>query len=132
MGLRHALRASIVGLCLPAVVSAQTRHPENLGLSSERLALIKPWYQAQADAGALTGAVVAIARNGKIAYLEAVGTQDRKKRVPMKTDAIFRITSMTKPITSVAVMMLLDEGKLDLLVPVYRYLPELKEHAGGP
>ena len=131
MGLRHALRASIVGLCLPAVVSAQTRDPENLGVSSERLALIKPWYQAQADAGALTGAVVAIARNGKIAYLEAVGTQDRKKRVQMKTDAIFWIASMTKPITSVAAMMLVDEGKLDLAVPVYRYLPDLKDMQVG-
>jgi len=79
----------------------------------------------------LTGAVVAIAHNGKIAYLEAVGTQDRKKRVPMKTDAIFWIASMTKPITSVAAMMLVDEGKLDLAVPVYRYLPELKDMQVG-
>jgi CubicO group peptidase (beta-lactamase class C family) len=131
VGLRHSLCAIIVGLCLPAGVSAQTRDPENLGFSSERLALIKPWYQAQADAGALTGAVVAIARNGKIAYLEAVGTQDRMKRVPMKTDAIFWIVSMTKPITSVAATMLVDEGKLDLAVPVYRYLPELEDMQVG-
>jgi CubicO group peptidase (beta-lactamase class C family) len=74
----------------------------------------------------LPGAVVAIARNGRIAYLEAVGTQDRNKTIPLKADAIFWIASMTKPVTSVAAMMLSDQGKLDLTAPVYRYLPELE------
>jgi CubicO group peptidase (beta-lactamase class C family) len=90
------------------------------------LAAITSWYQTQIDANALPGAVVAIARNGKLAYLEALGTQDQDKEIPLKSDAIFWIASMTKPITSVAAMILVDEGKLDLTAPVYQYLPELR------
>jgi hypothetical protein len=59
-------------------------------------------------------------------YLEAVGTQDWNKRIPLKADAIFWIASMTKPVTSVAAMMLAEQGRLDLAAPVYRYLPELE------
>ena len=101
----------------------QTSDPESLGFSAERLAYIRSWHQAQIDAGGLTGAVVAIARYGEIAYLEAVGTQDWEKRIPMTADAIFWIASMTKPVTSVAAMVLVEEGTLDLDSPVYRYLP---------
>src|SRR5437016_3008314 len=68
-----------------------------------------------------------IARNGKIAYAEAVGFQDREKKTAMKKDAIFRLASMTKPIVSVAAMMLVEEGKLDLIAPVAKYLPEFKD-----
>jgi len=68
-----------------------------------------------------------IARGGKIAYFEAIGFQDREKKTPMKKDAIFRLASMTKPIVSVAAMMLVEEGKLDLLAPVSKYLPEFKD-----
>src|SRR5437016_7378181 len=68
-----------------------------------------------------------IARNGKIAYAEAVGFQDREKKMAMKKDALFRLASMTKPIVSVAAMMLVEEGKLDLLAPVSKYLPEFKD-----
>ena len=70
--------------------------------------------------------MVLIARNGKIAYFEAFGFQNRETKEPMKTDAIFRIASMSKPITSVAAMMLVEEGKIQLLDPVSRYLPEFK------
>lgn len=103
----------------------QARNPEKLGFSSTRLAIITSWYQAQIDAGALPGAVVAIARNGKLAYLEALGTQDSDTKIRMKPDAIFWIASMTKPITSVAAMMLVEEGALNLTAPVSQYLPEL-------
>jgi CubicO group peptidase (beta-lactamase class C family) len=71
--------------------------------------------------------VLLIARGEKIAYLQAVGYQDREKKTPMKVDAIFRLASMTKPIVSVAAMMLVEEGKLDLLAPVAQYLPEFKD-----
>src|SRR5262249_42892450 len=71
----------------------------------------------------LPGAVVLIARNGKIAMFEAYGFRDKDARAPMKTDSIFRIASMTKPITSVAAMILLEEGKLTLADPVSRYIP---------
>jgi CubicO group peptidase (beta-lactamase class C family) len=101
--------------------------PRSVGFSGDRLALIAPWYQARVDAGDLVGAVVAIARQGRLALLEAVGFQDRARQVPLRPDAIFWIASMTKPITSVAAMNLTEGGELDLDAPVYRYLPELKD-----
>jgi CubicO group peptidase (beta-lactamase class C family) len=106
--------------------AAPVNDPEALGFSASRLARIAAWQQAEVDAGALSGAVAAIARNGKVAYLRAVGYRDNAKTIPLKPDAIFWIASMTKPVTSVAAMMLVEEGKLDLAAPVYRYLPELK------
>ena len=101
--------------------------PEVLGFSSSRLARIAAWQQAQVDAGAFSGAVAAIARNGRVAYLRAVGFRDRAKTIPLQPDAIFWIASMTKPVTSVAAMILVEEGKLDLAAPVHQYLPELKD-----
>lgn len=91
-----------------------------------------PWYQARFDAfkpaeGLVPGAVVAIAKDGQLAYLQAIGFQDRAKTVPMKPDAIFWIASMTKPVTSVAAMMLVEEGRLQLDAPMSLYLPELKD-----
>jgi CubicO group peptidase (beta-lactamase class C family) len=75
--------------------------------------------------GPCPGAVVAIAKDGKLAFLQAIGFQDRSKTIPMKTNSIFWIASMSKPVTSVAAMILVDEGKLDLDAPVAKYLPEL-------
>src|SRR6201746_2538540 len=115
--------------------------PEALGFSSSRLARIAAWQQSQVDAGAFSGAVAAIARDGKVAYLRAGGFRDRAKTIPLQPDAIFWIASMTKPVTSVAAMMLVEEGRLDLAAPVHQYLPELKDMmvgvettdpAGGP
>jgi CubicO group peptidase (beta-lactamase class C family) len=105
--------------------------PESLGFSAARLQRIGSWYRARVDAGGLPGAVVVIARNGRLAYLEAVGFQDNARTIPMKPDAIFWIASMTKPVTSVAAMMLVEEGKLELDVPVARYLPQLKDMQVG-
>jgi CubicO group peptidase (beta-lactamase class C family) len=124
-----------------AYAVAPVSDPEAVGFSSSRLARIAAWQQSQVNAGAFSGAVSAIARNGKIAYLRAVGFRDRAKTIPLQPDAIFWIASMTKPVTSVAAMMLVEEGKLDLAAPVHQYLPELKEMmvgvettdpAGGP
>src|ERR1700722_14766022 len=100
------------------------------GFSAARLIRIGGWLQAKADAltpsdPVIPGAVVAIARQGRLAYLQAVGFQDRAKTIPMHTDSIFWIASMTKPVTSVAAMILVDEGKLELDAPVAVYLPEL-------
>ena len=102
------------------------------GFSAARLARIAPWYQARFDSfqpsdGLVPGAVVAIARDGKLAYLQAIGFQDRARTVPMKADSIFWIASMSKPVTSVAAMVLVDNGKLELDAPVARYLPEIGE-----
>src|SRR3954454_24814114 len=102
-------------------------NPEQLGFSPARLARITAWYQGRVDAGELPGAVVAIARNGELAYLQAIGFQDAAKQTPMKNDAIFWIASMTKPVTSVAAMILVDDGKLELDAPVAQYLPQLKD-----
>jgi CubicO group peptidase (beta-lactamase class C family) len=101
--------------------------PEQVGLSSERLARIGAIMQAHVDSGRIAGAVGLIARRGKVAFLESWGLQDLGRGVSMETDAIFRIYSMTKPITSVAVMMLFEEGRFLLNDPVGRYLPELRD-----
>jgi CubicO group peptidase (beta-lactamase class C family) len=106
---------------------APVSDPEALGFSSSRLERIAAWQQSQVDAGAFSGAVAAIARSGKVAYLRAVGFRDHAKTVPLQPDAIFWIASMTKPVTSVAAMMLVEEGKLDLVAPVHQYFPELKD-----
>jgi CubicO group peptidase (beta-lactamase class C family) len=123
-----------IALCLlgPAFADELTTSGDakSLGFSAARLARIAPWYQARFDSfppsdGLVPGAVVAIAKGGKLAYLQAIGFQDRAKTVPMKTNSIFWIASMSKPVTSVAAMILVDDGKLDLDAPVARYLPEL-------
>jgi CubicO group peptidase (beta-lactamase class C family) len=119
----------VFAFCVPAAALAEalamSNDPESLGFSTARLTRIASWYQARVEAGDVSGAVVAIAREGQLAYLQAVGFQDRAKTVPMKPDSIFWIASMTKPVTSVAAMMLAEEGKLDLDAPVAQYLPEL-------
>lgn len=99
--------------------------PEDVGLSTERLARLTRVTQSHVDSGVLPGAVMLIARNGKIAYLKSVGFRDRAVNAPMTEDAIFRIYSMTKPVTSVAVMMLQEEGRLQLSDQISQYLPEL-------
>ena len=110
---------------------------KNLGFSAARLARIAPWYRARFESfppsdGLLPGAVVAIAKDGKLAYLQAMGFQDRAKTIPMKTNSIFWIASMSKPVTSVAAMILVDEGKLDLDAPVAKYVPEIGDMRVAP
>jgi CubicO group peptidase (beta-lactamase class C family) len=85
------------------------------------------WFEAQSEKSDPFGFVVAIARGGKLAYLQATGFEDPDKKSPMRPDSIFRIGSMSKQITSVATMILVDEGKLDLDAPVAQYLPELRD-----
>ena len=99
--------------------------PEGLGFSTKGLARITSLYQKHVEAGDLPGGVVAIARNGKLAYLEAIGFQDRGRTIPMRHDAIFWIASMTKPVTSAAAMTLIEDGEIELDAAVSRYLPEL-------
>ena len=99
--------------------------PESLGFSSERLARIKPVIQRDIEKGQYPGAVMLVARNGRIVYFESAGQLDPAAGRPMTRDALFRLYSMTKPYTSVAVMMLMEEGKLRLTDPVARYIPAL-------
>ena len=105
-------------------LAAQSR-PEEAGFSSERLQRLTAAVSADVEKGLLPGAVILIARNGRTIYHEAIGFQDREKRLPMHTDAIFRIASLTKPITSVALMLLVEEGRVQLEDAVGVYLPEL-------
>ncbi len=101
--------------------------PEEVGVASARLARIKHLFEADVGKGAIPGAVTLIARHGKLAYLEAFGFRDREQRLPMATDSIFRIASMTKPLVSIAIMQLAEEGRLRLVNPISVYLPELKD-----
>jgi CubicO group peptidase (beta-lactamase class C family) len=101
--------------------------PDSLGFSARRLARMTSWFEAQSVKGDPSGFVVGIARGGKLAYLKATGFEDHDKKMPMRPDSIFRIGSMSKQITSVATMILVDEGKLDLDAPVAQYLPELRD-----
>jgi CubicO group peptidase (beta-lactamase class C family) len=99
--------------------------PEELGLSAERLARIGQALELNIDRGRVPGAVALIARGGKIGYFESFGRRDPAAEAPMARDTIFRIYSMTKPIVSVAAMMLWEEGRFLLDDPIGKYLPEL-------
>jgi CubicO group peptidase (beta-lactamase class C family) len=100
--------------------------PESVGLSSERLDRIAAVVQKDIDDKRIAGAVTLIARKGKIAWLKAQGAADREAGKPMSPDAIFRICSMTKPLTSAAVMMLYEEGRFLLDDPISKFIPEFK------
>ncbi|HXF18567.1 MAG TPA: serine hydrolase domain-containing protein [Burkholderiales bacterium] len=115
---------------LPAAPLAQSS-PEEVGLSAERLGRLDSALQKAVDSGELPGAVVFIARDGQLVYAKSFGWLDREKKIPMNNDAIFRLYSMTKPVVSVAAMMLVEEGKLGLQEPVSKYIPEFKEMKVG-
>jgi CubicO group peptidase (beta-lactamase class C family) len=101
--------------------------PEAVGLSSERLERFSAEMERGVEAGHFPGAVAAVARNGKIAFFESYGLRDKKAGLPMGDDAIFRIASMTKAITGVAVMMLYEEGHFSLNDAVGKYIPSFKK-----
>jgi CubicO group peptidase (beta-lactamase class C family) len=101
--------------------------PAEVGLSSEALANLKPAFQKLVDDGKIAGGVALIARHGKIAYVTSFGYRDVATKTPMTEDTIFAIASMTKPITCIAVMTLVEQGKLGLDDPVAKYLPELQD-----
>ncbi len=124
---RISRRTLILSALLAAPLAAQVLPrvpPEKAGFSSDRLARIDALVEHHIAAGDLAGAVTLIARHGKIVHLGVHGMADREAGRPMKEDTIFRIASMTKPITSVAAMMLYEEGKFLLSDPVAKYLPE--------
>ena len=106
--------------------SLATAHATPIGFDADKLAKVSNKLQSLVDQQAIAGAVVLIARNGKVALHEARGVSDIKSGAPMKKDTIFRIYSMTKPITTTAVMMLVEEGKISPSDPVSKYIPELK------
>jgi len=134
----RALKALLVSFALPLALAVSaaaqglpTAKPADVGLSAERLDRITQFIKADVDKGAIPGAVLMIVRNGKVAYFESVGMIDPDTKAPMTKDAIFRIYSMTKPITSVAVMMLAEQGKLSIDEPISKYIPAFKDMKVG-
>ena len=110
-------------------VAAETTavKPEDVGLSSERLARITEMMKRHVAAGEISGGVTLVARHGRIAHFEATGVTDVESKKPMTKDAVFRIASMTKPVTGVAIMMMMEEGKLRITDPVSKYIPSFKD-----
>jgi len=104
-----------------------TAAPGEFGLKADVLAKIRPAMQSYVDDGKLPGIVTIVARRGYVVHFEAVGLMDIASKKPMRRDAIFRIYSMTKPITSAALMTLYEEGRFELDDPVSKYIPAFKE-----
>jgi CubicO group peptidase (beta-lactamase class C family) len=99
--------------------------PESVGLSSERLRRIEKALRDDVDKGRIPGAVIAVARNGKVVYLKAIGYRDKATNLPMTTNTLFDLASMTKPMVSVGALALYEEGRLFLSDPVSKYFPPL-------
>ena len=113
--------------CLPlAGATLPKAAPEEVGISAQRLQRVSALAKRYIDQGDIAGAVTLVARKGRIAHLEAQGVMDLDTKQPMKTDSIFRLASMTKPITSLAIMMLHEEGRFLLNDPISKWLPEFK------
>src|SRR2546422_7206643 len=106
---------------------AQTAKPEDVGLSSERLKRIHDLIERRIETRDIAGAVTLVARKGRIAHFEAQGLMDSETNKPMTKDAIMRIASMTKPVIGVAILMMIEEGKVRLSDPVSRFIPEFKD-----
>lgn len=103
-----------------------TAAPEQVGFSAQRLAKITQVFKQEVEQGKLPGAVMMIARKNRVVYNESIGFQNKDAATAMSKDAVFRIYSMTKPMVSVAAMMLVEDGKLQLNDPVSKHLPAMK------
>jgi len=122
-----ALLLLLVPLFSPIAAGPLPRvKPEEVGLSSERLQRIDRMLERRIAAGEMAGAVAIVARKGKVAYLTAKGVMDLETKQPVTAATMFRVASMTKPVTSVAIMMMIEEGKVRLNDPVSRYIPEFR------
>ena len=125
-------RAVAFTICLLTSIQAAwsgelpTATPEKLGFDAARLEYITTHFQNRVDQGELAGVVTLVARHGKVVHFDAVGYQDVVREIPMSTDTIFRIYSMTKPIASVALMMLYQDAKFQLTDPLSKLIPEFK------
>ena len=122
-----ALLLLVLPLVLPITAAPVARvKPEEVGMSSERLLRIDQMLERRIAAKQMAGAVAIVARKGKIVHLTAKGVMDLESKQPVTPATMFRVASMTKPVTSVAVMMMIEEGKIRLNDPVSRYIPEFK------
>jgi CubicO group peptidase (beta-lactamase class C family) len=116
--------AVLMGLALRALAQTTLTKPEDVGLSSAKLALIHDALKMQIEVGQIPGAIVLVARDGKVVYLEAQGVTNAVSKQPIKTDHIFGAADLTKTVASVAAMMLVEDRKINLDDPVSRYIPE--------
>src|SRR5436305_6694681 len=116
---------------MPSVGLPRAESPEQVGLSSARLERLAAVIRGDVERKLIPGAALVIARGGRLGYAEAFGWRDREAGAPMTPDAVFRVASMTKPITSVGAMMLAEEGRLEIAAPVAQYLPEFAELTVG-
>jgi len=121
-----ALLVLSLSLLQLAAAPAAKAKPEEVGMSTERLQRIEQMLERRIAKGEMTGAVAIVARKGKIVYLTARGVMDLETKQPVTPATMFRVASMTKPVTSVAIMMMVEEGKVRLNDPVSRYIPEFK------
>jgi CubicO group peptidase (beta-lactamase class C family) len=117
--------ASLVGT--GAAADLPHARPESVGMSSQRLDRLSNGMRALADQGQISGVVTIVAKDGKVVHFDAAGKRDVQSGAPMRKDSIFRIYSMSKPITGVAMMMLMEEGKWQLSDPVAKHIPEFSD-----
>ncbi|MEX2583647.1 MAG: serine hydrolase domain-containing protein [Gemmatimonadota bacterium] len=130
-----AFLTTALSACATQPRSLPTAAPEQAGFSSEELARIRPAMQALVDSGRVAGVVAVIARNGNVVYEEAIGRFDSERPEALSPDHLFRIYSMTKPVTAAAILKLQEQGRLDIDDPVSNYIPafaDVKVFAGGP
>ena len=127
--LKNYVLASAIAISASSVYAQAlpSSTPESVGMSSARLNVFKQAMQAEVDKGNIPGMVIMVSRKGKLVYSEVVGYQDKDAGIPLKKDSIFRIYSMTKPLVSVAAMILAEDGKLTLSDPVSKHLPEFAD-----
>ena len=127
--MRFAIKCFFVAALLVMPVLSEPLNkvkPEDVGMSTERLQRISQMIKRHMDAGEMTGAVAVVARKGKIAYVTAQGVMDLESKQPITPATMFRVASMTKPVTGIAIMMLVEEGKVRLNDPVSRFIPEFR------
>src|SRR6266851_1798432 len=122
---------AFLALCRPSIAEEPLKiSPQKAGLSADKLQRIDALFKDAVEKRQIAGAVVLLSRQGNVGYvgyLRGFGMQDAEAKTPMTANTIFRIASMTKPVTSVAAMMLVDRGQLKLDEPISKYLPEFKE-----
>ena len=136
MRARHSFAIASALSLLVAVAPARTEsigqsQPEQLGFSRARLNTLSEFFKAEVAAGKVPGAMLLVQRRGQPAYFETFGVRDVATKAPMTPDTLFRIYSMTKPITSVTAMMLVQDGKLALEEPVSKYIPAFAQTKVG-
>ena len=119
--------ATLKNIDVSSTQGLPTAIPEEVGVSTKRLKRIRSLLQGYSNSGQLPGFLTVVARRGKIVHFETIGMRDVENSKPVEPDTIFRIYSMSKPITSVAVMMLYEEGHFQLGTPVARFIPEFKD-----